>query len=196
MFSRLKLSVTWVPINNFSSDISLFLFNLYLQYSIMYILEFLYPCCTAGCCTTKRHNIEKGESYIPYTSQPLIHQNPPFHTRLPSQAVCSERLVAAAISNHGDVIKGKNASAAAAGILDLVFKESEAGGRCLPLLLWAVHNPRGRGLLSGPKTSQTWVGRQKRLGGLRLDVRSKTYPELIPMTNSNQIPPPLPPLKS
>ena len=78
MFSRLKLSVTWGPINNSSSDIYLFLFNLYLQQSIMDIIEFPYLCRNSGCCTTKLHNKEKRESYIPSTSQPLIHPNPPF----------------------------------------------------------------------------------------------------------------------
>ena len=56
---RLKLSVTWVLINNNSSDIPILLLNLYLQYPITVILEFSPLCCTVECCTTKKHNKEK-----------------------------------------------------------------------------------------------------------------------------------------
>ena len=70
MFKRLKLSVTWGPINNYSSGISLFLFNLYPQHSIINILEFPHLCRNARYCTTKWHNKEKGESYIPSTNHP------------------------------------------------------------------------------------------------------------------------------
>ena len=59
MFRRLKLGVTWGPINNSSSDISLFLFNLYLQQSNIYVLEFLSLCISAGYCTPKWHKKEK-----------------------------------------------------------------------------------------------------------------------------------------
>ena len=87
MFSRLKLSVTWVPINNSSSHISLFLFNLYLQWSIIDVLEFLYLCSASGYCTTKQHNKEKEK----VTSHlPPIWTNTSFYPRTPSQTACSK----------------------------------------------------------------------------------------------------------
>ena len=45
MFRKLNLSVTWGPINNSSYDISLFLFNLYLQQYIIDVLDFPSLCC-------------------------------------------------------------------------------------------------------------------------------------------------------
>ena len=70
MFRRLKLSVTQGPINESSSDISLFLSNLYLQHSIIDVLEFPSLFFTAVYFTTKWHNKEKRESNIIYTTQP------------------------------------------------------------------------------------------------------------------------------
>ena len=97
MFKRLKLSVTWGPINNSSSGISLFLFNLYLQNSIINILEFPYLCRNAGYCTTKWHNKEKER----VTSHlPLIHPNHPFRPRPPSQAAYSKGSIPMTAPTH------------------------------------------------------------------------------------------------
>ena len=80
MFRRLILgSVTGPPINNPSSDISLFLYNLYLQHSIPDILEFPPLYRTSGCCTTTWRNREKID---PSTSQTLTHPHPPFQIHL------------------------------------------------------------------------------------------------------------------
>ena len=87
MFRGLNLSVTWVLINNSSSDISLFFFSLYLQKSIIYVLEFLPLCRNSVYFTTKWRNKEKER----VTSHPpLIHPKPPFRPFPPSQAACSE----------------------------------------------------------------------------------------------------------
>ena len=107
MFRRLKLSVTRGPINNSSSIISLFLFNLFPQQSILGTLEFWCLCCTYGCCTTKQNNTEKGYSYIPSTSQPLIHPNTPLHTHPPSRLAHSEVLEKGTVRNYGDGNEGK-----------------------------------------------------------------------------------------
>ena len=107
MFRRLKLSVNWVQINNSSSGISIFLFNLYLQQSNMGNLEFRSLCRTAGCCTTKWHNTEKGDSYIPSTSQPHIHPNLPVHTCWNSQVARSEVLSEGGVGDYRDGNKGK-----------------------------------------------------------------------------------------
>ena len=77
MFRRFKLNVTWGPINYSSSDIPLFFFSLYLEQSIIDVLEFPYLCRTVRYFTTKLNNKEKIDSYIPYTTHspksPLLY---------------------------------------------------------------------------------------------------------------------------
>ena len=76
MFRRLKWSVTWGPINNSFSDNSFFFFNLYLQQFVIYVLAFPYLCFNYVYCTTKWHNKEKWESYIPSTTHPPNSPHP------------------------------------------------------------------------------------------------------------------------
>ena len=77
MFRRLKLSLTWGLINNSSSDISLSLFNLYPQHTIIDVLDFSSICRYVRYRTTKRQNKEKIESYIPSTTHPTKYPLPP-----------------------------------------------------------------------------------------------------------------------
>ena len=97
LFRRLQLSVTWEPINNSSYDISLFLFSLYLQQSIIYVLQFLSLCRTTGYYTTKQHNIKH---YRVISHVPFIHPNPPFHTCLPYEVACSEGYIPMTALTH------------------------------------------------------------------------------------------------
>ena len=65
--------------NKPSSDIYPFLYNLYRQQSIPYILGFPYFCCKTRCYTTKSSTRNKSDSYNPYTSQPTNHPQQPFN---------------------------------------------------------------------------------------------------------------------
>ena len=80
VFRKLKLgSVTGPPINNPSSDIFIFLYNLYLQHYIEDIIESTLLLHTNGCCTTKRPNREKRDIY----NQSPSHLPPPYPSYLP-----------------------------------------------------------------------------------------------------------------
>ena len=71
MFRRLKLSFTWGPINNSSCDISIFFSNVYLQQSIIDVLDFPSLCRTSRYFTTNRQN-KKRELYPIYHSSTQI----------------------------------------------------------------------------------------------------------------------------
>ena len=167
VFRGLRLSVTQVPVDKFSSGISLFLFNLYLQQSILGILEFQSICCTSGCCTTKRHSTEKGESYTPSTSQPLINPYPPFHHHPPSQEAHSEVLVEGVVGNYGDGNEGKLFlhGGGNPGSHCKIFRDRRGGSSPPPAGRISARNLRRRILLSGPTTLQPWEGRHKWLVG-------------------------------
>ena len=69
VFRRFKLSITWGPINNSSSDISLFIADLYFQQSIVDFLQFpsLFYCWVLHNQMTQ---YRKRESHIQSTTHP------------------------------------------------------------------------------------------------------------------------------
>ena len=68
----------------------------------MGILDFHSLSNTSRCCTTKQDNTEEGDSYIPSTSQPRIHLNPPFLPHQPYLEACSKGLAEVFIGKYGD----------------------------------------------------------------------------------------------
>ena len=112
-------------INDSSSDIYLFLFNPYLQQSIIHILEFLSLCHTSGCFTTKRHK-EK---------QRVASHLSPDHSYIqipPSVLVCLlERPIPWAWKQElksGTEMKMRENFLSTVVILDLVIEEYKTGG--------------------------------------------------------------------
>ena len=120
------------PINNYSFVIYLFLFNVYLKQFILGILEFHSLCFTARVLQNQTTQYKKGESYIPFTTQPLTSTHPPF---LPSLSTLLKRPIPKGLvrgRRQESTVNGPPPPQQAVNPRSCPVKESEMGRRGLP----------------------------------------------------------------